>query len=136
MSTRILDKQDIAANIDHLFEFLTRAGKAGYKVDRAHIEEVFCPHVVTSSNGHVTAHNSQELTARFLQIHQQYPKAVYSQFLQEPIISENRAALKFDVDLWDIANNKIRIHVAAFVTFDGNHVHTWDEVVSSDQAKS
>jgi hypothetical protein len=124
-----LDKKHTQQTIEGILQLFQSYGNPNTKPSRQELERFFTSNLEIFSNDHTAVRNVNEFVERIQQIQQHFSSLKYSKLLESPIIAGNKAIIRYNVDLTTTNSKKTQFQIIAILTFDGEKVSQWTEVI-------
>lgn len=87
-----------------------------------------------SSNGQHAAHSANEYHNRYQKFLKKYSKFEISKPIEEPVISGNRIAFHYKVDLTTHQNQHKQVFIATIATIEDNKILEWHQIAHESGA--
>ncbi len=98
------------------------------KVTLDSLQDFMTADCTVESNGSILSQGTLEFIDYLNKMQKKYENVSYSEFLEEPIISANKATFHFQVDCTEKEGNQRMLDVIAIVTFEKGKISHWKEV--------
>jgi hypothetical protein len=123
MNSRVKNSQ----LLDDLFKYLALIGNSENAADQAILEQFLSRNFFIESNNETVCRNIQECIAYIEQNQSRFSKVTYSNFLEDPIITENKAVIHFHVEC-TLPNQKQNLNAIAILSIVAGRITRWIEV--------
>lgn len=110
------------------FEMYQECFNEGHVPSEAELSKYFASNFTLTSNGVVKSRNIRDYISRYKLFQEEYSKFKFSKPLVEPIISGNRAAIYYNIDLVTQDGGKVLIRIIALANFEGGKIASWTQV--------
>ena len=114
--------------INQFFQYLSYIGNPDNKIDAHSLKKYLNDDCVIQSNNEILCRGIHEFIEYGKRMQQKYEKVSYSKFLEEPIISGNKAVVHFHVNCLDKSKTKSYLDAIAIITFQNGKIIFWTEV--------
>jgi hypothetical protein len=114
--------------IEEFFIYLSYLGKHENKIDIQSLKKYVNDEFTVQSNSETLCQNIEEFIAYANRMKQKYEHVSYSNFLENPIISKDKAVVHFQVDCSTHEGAKSRLDAIAILTIRNGKIASWTEV--------
>jgi len=127
MNSRVRNRQ----LLDVFFKHLALLGNPENEVDGVVLEQFLSRDIFIESNNELLCNNIDEFIAYIKKNHSRFSKVTYSSFLEEPIITENKAVIHFHVECISAipANQKQTFNAIAILSLESGKITRCIEVL-------
>lgn len=114
--------------ITHFFSYLAYIGNSQNKVDASSLKEFVTEDFVIQSNNELISRGFPECLSYIEEMQNKYKLVSYSDFLEPPIIAENKAVVHFQVNCLSHTGPDEFLDAIAILTFENGKISYWNEV--------
>lgn len=114
--------------IDQFFHYLSYLGNPENKIDAASLQKYLNNDCIVQSNNEIISHDIDEFIAYINRMQEKYETVSYSSFLEDPILSKNKAVLHFHVSCLTKTGTQRHLDAIAILTFHNGKISLWKEV--------
>jgi hypothetical protein len=100
----------------------------------ADLEKYLAKKYHISSNGQHVAHSTDEYLNRYQRFQKKYSKFQISKPIEEPLISGNRVAFHYKVDLTTHQNQRKQVFIGTIATIEDNKILDWNQIAHESGA--
>ena len=119
------DKKEL---IDHFFDYLSYLGNPENKIDIHSLQKFLSDECVIQSNNEILCRGIHEFISYINRMQQKYQSVKYSNFLEEPMLSQEKAVLYFYVHCVDRVKQTKNLAAMAILTIQNGKICNWTEV--------
>lgn len=119
---------DALNKIQQFFQCLEIWGNSETNVDLSPLKNLMNSDCIIQSNNTILSQDIYEFCAYIHRMQKKYTKVVYSNFVEDPILFDNRATLHFQVHSIEQNGVQKNLDVIAIVTFKNGKIAHWKEV--------
>lgn len=128
MTKMALDKKQTLALINTFFNQFQTCLNRPAAPTLNDFQKILSNNFQISSNGQVKSKNLQEYLTRLQKLQQKYSHVELSSPIHEPLISDNKVAVVYHVDLTPRAGKKAQYYFMAIGTIEDNQFISWEQV--------
>lgn len=127
--TQTINKRLVKDQIKNILNLFQSYSNPKTIPSSSELEHYFVPHVHIISNDRTVCKDINDFLLRIRDIQKKFPNVKYSHLLEEPIVEENKAVIRYDVDFGSSSKGKTQFQVIAILTFEADRISQWIEVL-------
>lgn len=132
---KTLEKTKIPSVVSDFFkQFSKWYGTSATTPTSTELAKYIADDLQVSNNGKLIAGSASEYLERIKKLQRNYTKFQISEALEEPLVSGNRAAIYYKLDLTTRTGQHKQVYVLGLVTIEDNKISQWVEVTSEKDA--
>lgn len=125
--TQALDKQKALQLINNFFDQFKNCCKQKQSLSLVNFDHILSHDFQNTSNGKLIGKNIQDFLRRMQEIQQEYSHVEFSH-LHDCLISGNKIAIQYDMNLTLQNGQKRLLNIMAIATLDGDLITHWSQV--------
>ena len=127
--TKILDKKEAIAMAEGFLELLGSYGNQSVKPSASELGQYLASTFQMHSNGNTVCRNLNDYMIRMEKAQKVFSNFSFSALLEEPVICENRCAIRYDVNFTKTGGGKGQLQTLAILTIDNGKISKVTQVV-------
>lgn len=125
-----LDKQTAQKLVTGLFNVLKNYLKDSSTIPAtSELEKYLSPRIRLTSNERTVCRNIGDFLLRIREVQKHFEEVKFSDFLEDPIIAENKIVLHFKIDAMRPTGQKTQYQIAAILNVEDGKIDKWTEIM-------
>ncbi len=125
-----LEKSQVTTLLNSFLKQFQNASSNTNPPNAAEFERLLSRNFQISINGKTVEKNLDNYLNRIQKLQKKYSQIKVSNLLEEPLISNNKATIQFEISLTPRNGPQIQLHAMAIATIENNKITEWKQVSS------